>query len=87
MRVQRRVSGAEHYANTLCHRHPDGGRPASSVGCRHVGAPADGKEDSTRCQRRTTLGLKHSGKKWEKSALRESRSLDNGGPHKGSAPH
>jgi hypothetical protein len=31
-----------------------------------MGAPADGKEDGTRCQRRTTLGLTRSGKKMAK---------------------
>src|SRR2546428_10585726 len=61
MRGQRRFSGAEHPTNTLCHRHLDGARPSSRVWCSHVGAPADGHEDGTRCQRRTTLGLKHSG--------------------------
>src|SRR5262252_7483501 len=49
-----------------------------------MGAPADGNEDGTRCQRRTTLGLTHSGKKWQKSASRKRLSLDNRGPHKGS---
>src|SRR5262252_8376891 len=28
-------------------------------------APADGNEDGTRCQRRTTLSLNPSGKKWQ----------------------
>jgi hypothetical protein len=50
-----------------------------------VGAPADGNADSTRCQRRMTLSLNPSGKKWEKTAPRGSLSLDNGGPHTGSA--
>jgi len=48
-------------------------------------APADGNEDGTRCQRRIALGLKHSGKKWAKSASGGSVSLDNRGPQKGSA--
>jgi len=84
-RGQRRFSGAEHPPNTRCRRHLDGGRPASRVWCRHVGAPADGHADGTRCPRRTALGLQHSGKKLAKSALRARLSLDNGGPHKCSA--
>ena len=64
MRVQIRFEGAETHIKTRCNRHPDGGRPSISVWCSHVRAPADGNEAGTRCQRRTTLGLKHSGKHW-----------------------
>jgi len=39
--------------------------PQEVVGAVTFGAPADGNQDGTRCQRRTTLGLKHSGKNWK----------------------
>src|SRR5262245_48461420 len=53
----------------LCHRHANGGRPSISVWCSHVGAPENGNEDRTRCQRRTTLSLKHSGKNCQNPLL------------------
>src|SRR5215831_15892949 len=65
MRVQIRFEGAENPINALCNRYPDGARPSIRVWCSHVGAPADGNADGTRCQRRTTLGLTLSGKKWK----------------------
>jgi hypothetical protein len=34
-----------------------------------MGAPADGNEDRTRCQRRTTLSLNPSGKNWQNPLL------------------
>ena len=69
----------------LCTRCHHGERTSISVWCSHVGAPGYGNEDGTRCQRRTTLGLNHGGKKLAKSAPRGSLSLDNRGPHKCSA--
>jgi len=68
---------------SCCTRPHEGDRASSSVWWSHVGAPAGGNEDSTRCQGRTALGLTHSGKKLANSAPRERLSLDNGGPHKG----
>ena len=70
MRGQRCFSGAENPSNTLCNRQPDGARPSRRVWCSRMGTPADGNADRTRCQRRTTLGLQHSGKKnWKKPLL------------------
>jgi hypothetical protein len=80
-RGQRRVSVAATTLRRLGTRRHRGARTSLRVGCRHVGAPVDGNEDSTRCQGWTALGLQYGGKKWGKSALRESLSLDNGGPH------
>src|SRR5438132_6915767 len=79
MRVQIRFEGPENHTNTLCHRYPDGGRPSIRVWCSHVRAPADGNEDGTRCQRRTTLGLKHSGKNWKNPLLGRVCLLTTGG--------
>jgi hypothetical protein len=82
-RGQRRCAGAATTLRRLCTRRHRGARTASSVGGRHVGAPGDGNAASTRGQGWTALGLQDGGKNWTKSALRERRSLDNGGPHKG----
>ena len=57
MRGQRSFEGAENHSHTLCNRHLDGARPSIRGWGSHVGAPADGKEDGTRCQRGTTLGV------------------------------
>src|SRR5262245_30581308 len=59
--------------------------PQEVFGAVTLDAPANGNEDGTRCQRRSALGLKHSGKKWTKSASGGSLSLDNRGPHTCSA--
>src|SRR5262249_37815886 len=77
--------GAENHPNLLWNRHRDGGRPSRSVWCSHVERTSQRK-----CRRHTLPEAdgawpKHSGKIWAKSALRESLSLDNRGPHKGSA--
>jgi hypothetical protein len=57
MRVPRRFEGAENQADPLCSRHRNGGRPSIRVWYSQVGAPADGNEDRTHCQRRMTLSL------------------------------
>jgi hypothetical protein len=68
-----------------CTRHLDGDRASIRVWCRHsVSGPAHRNQVRTRCQRMTTSDPTLR-KKVGKSALRESLSLDNGGPHKCSA--
>jgi hypothetical protein len=84
-RVQRGFSVVETPRSGLDTRRHRDESTSRRVWCSPVGAPANGNEDRTRCQRRTTRRLHPSGKKWKKSAPRESLSLDNGGPHKCSA--
>ena len=43
--------------------------PQEVCGAVTLEAPADGNADGTRCQRRTALGLKPSGKKWQHPLL------------------
>jgi hypothetical protein len=61
-RVQRGVEGVETTQSGLCTRGPHGASTARSVGGRHVGAPANGKDDRTCGQRRMPLSLTPSGK-------------------------
>jgi hypothetical protein len=62
----------------LCHRQADGGRPARRVWCRHVAAPAAGKDDSTRGQRRTARSLTHRGTNWHHPLFGSVRLLPTG---------
>src|SRR2546428_11549227 len=69
----------------LCTRHHYGDRASIRVWCRHrVSVPGQGNQVRTRCERLTTPGPTRR-KKSTKSARRGSLSLDNRGPHKGSA--
>jgi hypothetical protein len=58
---------------------PLAGDPQEVFGAVPLAAPAERKKDGTRCQRRTALGLKQSGKPLAKSAPRRSLALDNRG--------
>jgi hypothetical protein len=54
-RAQRHCAGAEHAQTRLGPRRSRGERTSRRVWCRHVGAPAYGKADRTRCQVPTAL--------------------------------
>src|SRR5262249_27986257 len=60
--VQRGFSVVEPPPGSLYTRRHRDERTSIRVWCRPGGAPANGNEDRTRCQRRTTLKLNPSGK-------------------------
>src|SRR6266446_10428501 len=61
-RVQRGFEVVETPPSRLCTRRHHDESTSRSVWCSPVGAPADGNEASTRCQKPTTLSLNPSGK-------------------------
>jgi hypothetical protein len=63
----------------LCTRRHRDERTSRSVWCSPGGAPANGTEDRTRCQRRTTLSLNHSGKNGKNPLLGRVCLLTTGG--------